>query len=81
MDIHNQLCCSYYGAPIWSLKNNAVKSLCTDWRKALRSLLNVSPRTHSDIIIALSNQLPLITSLEKRFVLYVTIVYTVLIHL
>jgi len=70
--LFNQFCCSYYGAPIWSLKSNAVKSLCTDWRKALRSLWRVNPRTHCDIIIALSNQLPLITSLEKRFVKYIT---------
>ena len=59
--LFNQFCCSYYGAPICSLKSNAVKSLCTDWRKALQSVWKVSLGTHYDIIIALSNQLPLIT--------------------
>ena len=54
------------------VKSNAAKSICTDWRKSLRSLWKVNHRTHCDIIIALSNQLPLITSLEKRFVKYIT---------
>ena len=69
--LFSQYCCSFYGAPLWSLQSAAVKSICTDWRKALRSLWRVSPRTHCDIIAALSNQMPLIISLEKRFVKFI----------
>ena len=42
--------------------------MCVDWRKALRSLWRVDPRTHCDLITAVSNQIPLILSL--KFFLY-----------
>ena len=76
-------CCSFYGAPLWPLhsRSTAVQKMCTDWRKALRSLWNVSARTHCDIIAALSNQMPLIITLEKRFIKLMLIIYVVLIHL
>ena len=64
-------CCSFYGAPLWPLQSTAVQQICTDWRKALRSLWNVSPRTHCDIIAALANQMPLIITLEKRFIRFI----------
>ena len=38
--------------------------MCVDWRKALRSLWRVDPRTHSDLITAVSNQIPLIFKSE-----------------
>ena len=40
--------------------------MCVDWRKALRSLWRVDPRTYCDLITAVSNQVPLI--LKKRFI-------------
>ena len=45
-----------------------VQSLCVDWRKALRSLWRVHPMTHCDVIAALSDQLPIKVSLERRFI-------------
>ena len=44
-----------------------IRSLCVDWRKALRCVWSVNNRTHYDIITSLSNQFPLILSLKKRF--------------
>ena len=40
--------------------------MCVDWKKALRSLWRVDPRTHCDLITAVSNQIPSILSLKKR---------------
>ena len=40
--------------------------MCVDWRKALRSLWRVNPRTHCDLITAVSNQISLILSLKKK---------------
>ena len=45
-----------------------MQSLCVDWRKSLRSLWRVHPRTHCDVIMALSNQIPLMATLQKRFI-------------
>ena len=33
----NKDCCSFYGSPLWSLKNTVVQSMCVDWINALRS--------------------------------------------
>ena len=69
--LFSQFCCSFYGAPLWELNSVAVHALCVDWRKALRSLWKVSPRTHCDVITALSDQIPLMISLEQRFMKFI----------
>ena len=46
--------------------------MCVDRRKALRSLWRVDPRTHCDLIIAVSNQIPLILSLENKFFKFIS---------
>ena len=58
----------FYGSLLWYLNGpgTRVQSLCVDWRKSLRSLRRVHPMTHCDVIAALSDQLPIKISLEKR---------------
>ena len=53
----NKYCCSIYGSPLWSLKSKIVEYMRVDWRKALRSLWYVDPRTHCDLITAVSDQM------------------------
>ena len=48
--LFSQFCCSFYGSPLWYLNGCAVQSLCVGWRKLLRSLWRVHPRTHCDVI-------------------------------
>ena len=48
------------------LKSTVVESMCVDWRKELRSLWRVDPRTHCDLITTVSNQIPLI--LNKMYI-------------
>ena len=69
--LFNQYCCNFYGFPLWSISGAAVQTLCVDWRKALRSLWRLNPRTHCDLITALSSQIPLIVSLRKRFAKFI----------
>ena len=69
--LFNQYCCSFYGSPLWSLNSTIVEFMCVDWRKALRSLWRVDPRTHCDLITAVSNQIPLILSLKKMYKIYI----------
>ena len=47
--LFNQYCCSFYGSPLWSISGAAVQGLCVDWRKALRSMWRLNPRTHCDL--------------------------------
>ena len=70
--LFNQYCCSFYGSPLLSLKSTIVESMCVDWRKALRSLWRVDPRTHCDLIAAVSNQIPLILSLKFFFIKFIS---------
>ena len=60
-------CCSYYGAPLWSLYSAGFDALCVAWRKALRCIWNVPCNTHCDIIAALSNNVPLDVNIKSRF--------------
>ena len=60
--LFNQYGCSFYGSPLWS---PVVEYVCVDCRKELRSLWRVDPRTHCDLITAVSNQIPLILCLKK----------------
>ena len=69
--LFNQYCCSFYGFPLWSISGAAVQALCVDWRKALRSMWRLNPRTHCGLITALSSQIPLIVSLKKRFAKFI----------
>ena len=62
--LFNQYCCSFYSSSLWSISGAAVQTLCVDWRKALRSMWRLNPRTHCDPITALSSQIPLIVSLN-----------------
>ena len=44
---------------------------CVNWRKSLRSLWREHPMTHCDVIAALSDQFPIMVSLEKRFTRFI----------
>ena len=46
--------------------------MCVDWRKALRSQWRVDPRTHCDLITAVSNQILLIFSLKKICIQFIS---------
>ena len=54
-----------------NVKSIIVESMCVDWKKALRSLWRVDPRRHCDLITTVSNQIPLILSLKKRFIKFI----------
>ena len=64
-------CCTYYGAPLWSLQSNNVAKVCIAWRKALRRIWNVSPRTHCDVICLLSESIPLEICMKQRFLKFI----------
>ncbi len=57
--LFQQYCCSFYGAPLWSLNSQATEDICIAWRKALWMLWGLHPMTHCDILAGLSNLKPL----------------------
>ena len=52
--LFKQYCCSFYGAPLWSLDSRKVNELCVAWRKAVRKIWRVPYMSHGDIIALLS---------------------------
>ncbi len=68
--IFQQYCCSFYGAPLWSLNGEATEDTCITWRKALRMLWGLHPMTHCDILAGLSNLNPLDVQLIYRFICF-----------
>jgi hypothetical protein len=68
--LFKQYCCSYYGAPLWSI--NDCQNICVAWRKALRIIWNVPSQTHNRIIALLSGSAPLFTQLKARFLKFIS---------
>ncbi len=62
--LFQQYCCSFYGAPLWSLNSEATEDISIAWRKALRMLWGLHPMTHCDILAGLSNLKPLDVQLK-----------------
>lgn len=62
--LFNTHCSSFYGAPIWNL--NITESLCIAWRRCIRRLLKLHPRTHSRYIPFIIGRLDLRTQFYVR---------------
>ncbi len=62
--LFKQYCCSFYGAPLWYFKSDGVEAACVAWQRPANYIYKVHPATHSDIITALSGQMPLLSNLK-----------------
>ena len=72
MKLFSKFCCRFYGSLLWYLNGAAVQSLCVGWRKSLLSLWRAHPRTPCDVIMTLSDQIPLMATLQKRFISFIS---------
>jgi len=61
-------CTSFYGSPLWSLGHSKFQQLEQCWRKCIRFVLKLHPRTHSVYIPLIMGCLPLREQLMIRFV-------------
>ena len=64
--LFNSFCTSFYGSPLFEI--NCSERLYTCWRKCIRSLLNLSPLTHSVFLPHLIGKVDLKIDLLSRFV-------------
>ena len=62
---------SFFGITLIESNGPGVQSLCVDWRESLGSLWRVHSMTHCDVIAALSDQIPIKVSLERRFIRFI----------
>lgn len=63
-------CTSYYGSPLWD--HSALDSFSSFWRKCIRRILELPPRTHSRFIAPLLNKPDLKTQLLLRFANFIS---------
>ena len=48
--LFNSFCTAFYGAPLWSLSDRIFEPFAVAWRKGVRRLLRLSPRTRSKLL-------------------------------
>ena len=60
-----------YGSPLLDYEGKSIELFYTAWRKAIRKLLNISRRTHSNMLHSLVLDLPVDTQLHRRFLKFV----------
>ena len=48
--LFNAQCCNLFGIELIDINNKQFDSICIKWRKCVRYVLNISPRTHNDFL-------------------------------
>ena len=61
-------CMPLYGCQLWDLSSRCCDSFFAAWRKAIRRLLLIAPRSHSNLLHLVVNDLPIEMQLHKRFI-------------
>jgi len=64
-------CTSFYGSPLWPLDDASLQRLNVAWRRSLRRVWRLSPRTHSSLIPLINNCAPLNIQLFIRFATFI----------
>ena len=59
-------CTSYYGCELWLLSNNYLEDFSTTWRKSIRKVLSLSPRTHSILLPVVCHCIPVFDEFCRR---------------
>ena len=60
-------CMSLYGCLLWDLSSNSVNMINIAWRKCIRRLFGLPPRTHNALIHAICNDIPIDAQIHIRF--------------
>ena len=66
--LFKQYCCTFYGAPLKRNDGAWLRQVCVAWRKALRRVWRLSPRTHCNTIYLLSACEPMEVIIQRRFI-------------
>ena len=59
---------TFYGAPLTRNDGASLRQVCVAWRKALRRVWRLSPRTHCNTIYLLSECEPMEVIIQRRFI-------------
>lgn len=61
-------CMSLYGCPLWDLSHKRIGRFCIAWRKSVRRLLSIPPRTHNTLLPLICGDHSIDVQLHSRFV-------------
>ena len=61
-------CMPLYGCVLWDFSHSSFARFCVAWRKAIRSLLGLHPRTHSDLLPSICEDMDAKSQLLSRCV-------------
>ena len=66
-NLFKSYCMSLYGSVLWDYSASVVHNFYKTWRRCVRMLVDLPPRTHSIYISHILDDLPIETQLHKRF--------------
>jgi hypothetical protein len=59
---------SLYGSVLWDLSGRLIDLFYTAWRKAVRKIISVHPRTHCALLPLIISSAPIDITLKNRFI-------------
>lgn len=65
--LFKSFCMSLYGSGIWDLSENCIEIFYTAWRKAVRKICGVNPRTHCSLLPLIIGSPYIKTTVTNRF--------------
>ena len=66
--LFNSQCLSPYGCPLWSLNDRILEELYKTWRTCCRRLLDLDPRTKSQVLPHIMNSFDISDIFKERFI-------------
>ena len=73
--LFKSFCMSLYGCSLWDLSSPAMSIFFVAWRKCIRRLLDISPRSHSYLLHLLCDDAPVEVQIHRRFVNFMSSCY------
>ena len=75
-NLFQKYCMCFYGSQLANLASPEINTILAEWRKAVRRILGVPPRTHSNLLYHVVGSPPLDVILHQRFIKYFYAGYT-----
>jgi hypothetical protein len=66
--LYKSFCMSAYGCQLWDFSHKVCEKYYTSWRKCIRRIFSLSPRTHSSLLHLICLDCPIDVQLHMRFI-------------
>ena len=69
-------CMALYGAVLWDVSDKKFSAFCSLWRRCVRKLINVSARTHSNLLYLIVEDINIECQIHKRMIRFIESILT-----